>query len=226
MSRPKSDLDALKEDLRKVYDGDPWHGSSITTVLNGLDADAAMLRSIPRGHNIWELVLHMTGWTREVTSRLRGAAPKSPPEDWPTPPSPGSGTAWRAAQKDLANAQKELESVVDSLSEADLVRWIADQRESSPDAGVTVGTLIRGLLQHHTYHQGQIALLKRAADTFHPSRRRLESTSAPRPPLAPERSRPPPAPARLPLCAGPAGCGRSGVPGRPCSGRGARPPGT
>ena len=176
MSRPKSDLDALKEDLRKVYDGDPWHGSSITTVLNGLDADAAMLRSIPRGHNIWELVLHMTGWTREVTSRLRGAAPKSPPEDWPTPPSPGSGTAWRAAQKDLANAQKELESVVDSLSEADLVRWIADQRESSPDAGVTVGTLIRGLLQHHTYHQGQIALLKRAADTFHPSRRRLEST--------------------------------------------------
>ncbi|HEX9128162.1 MAG TPA: hypothetical protein VF850_03280 [Gemmatimonadaceae bacterium] len=36
MGRPKSDFDALREDLRKVYDGDPWHGSSITDVLKGV----------------------------------------------------------------------------------------------------------------------------------------------------------------------------------------------
>ncbi|MGZ8779600.1 MAG: hypothetical protein ACXW31_06735 [Thermoanaerobaculia bacterium] len=48
MSRPKSDFEALREDLRKVYDGDPWHGSSITDVLKGVDADAAALRNIPR----------------------------------------------------------------------------------------------------------------------------------------------------------------------------------
>ena len=27
MSRPRSDLEALREDLRKVYDGDPWRSS-------------------------------------------------------------------------------------------------------------------------------------------------------------------------------------------------------
>jgi hypothetical protein len=68
MSRPRSDLEALCEDLRRVYDGAPWHGSSITEVLKGVDADVAARRSIPRAHTIWEIVLHMTAWTREVAS--------------------------------------------------------------------------------------------------------------------------------------------------------------
>lgn len=172
MSRPKSDFEALREDLHKVYDGDPWHGSSITTVLKGIDADAAALRNIPRGHTIWEIVLHMTAWTQEVASRVRGSAPKSPPEDWPTPNVGGGKAAWRSAQGDLAAAHEELEAVVDSLEPDDLLRWIGDQRDPSLGAGVTVGTLIRGLLQHHAYHEGQIALLKRAVDTFHPGRRK------------------------------------------------------
>lgn len=165
MNRPKSDFDALREDLRKVYDGEPWHGSSITDVLKGIEADNAGLKSIPNGHTIWEIVLHMAGWTREVTSRVRGAAPKSPPKDWPTPRTSGGDAAWRTALEDLAAAQRELESAVDSLKADDLIRWIGDQRNPALGAGVTVGTLIRGLIQHHTYHEGQISLLKRAAET-------------------------------------------------------------
>jgi uncharacterized damage-inducible protein DinB len=161
MSRPRSDLEALREDLRKVYDGDPWHGSSITDVLKGIDADVAARRSIPDAHTIWELVLHMTGWTREVASRVRGAQPKSPPEDWPVPRFGAGAAGWQAARDDLAAAQREIEAAVDQLTAADLVRWI----ENPDGTGYTVGTVIRGLLQHHTYHEGQIALLKRAADT-------------------------------------------------------------
>jgi uncharacterized damage-inducible protein DinB len=164
MTRPKSDFEALRQDLRDVYNGNPWHGSSITTVLEGVGAETAALRTIPSGHTIWEIVLHMTGWTREVTSRVRGAAPKSPKEDWPTPSSRGGESAWRSALEDLGAAQKELEASVDSLGEDDLIRWIGDTRDPALGTGVTVGTLIRGLLQHHTYHEGQIAILKRAAE--------------------------------------------------------------
>ena len=164
MNRPKSDFDALREDLRNVYDGDPWHGSSIKTVLTGIDADTAALRSIPNGHTIWELVLHMGSWTREVASRVRGTPPKNP-EDWPVPKSSGGESAWRAAQDDLAAAQKDVERAVDSLKPEDLLRWIGDQRDHALGTGQTMGTLIRGLLQHHAYHEGQIALLKRAAET-------------------------------------------------------------
>ena len=122
MSRPKSDFDALREDLRKVYDGDPWHGSSIMAVLAGVDAQTA---------------------ASQEEEKRRGARP------------------W----EDLAAAQKELESTVESLDAKDLFRWIEDQRGPSFGDSVTVGTLIRGLLQHHTYHQGQIAILKRAAES-------------------------------------------------------------
>jgi uncharacterized damage-inducible protein DinB len=165
MSRPKTDFEALREDLRRVYDGEPWHGSSIRDVLKGVDADTAALRSIPNAHNIWELVLHMTGWTREVASRVRGADAKSPPEDWPTPRPGGGEAAWRSAQDELADAHKDLEKAVDSLKPEDLLRWIGDQRDPALGAGLTVGTVVRGLLQHDAYHEGQIALLRRAAET-------------------------------------------------------------
>jgi uncharacterized damage-inducible protein DinB len=172
MSRPESDFDALRQDLRNVYNGDPWHGLSITAVLKGVDAKTASVRSIPRGHTIWELVLHMTVWTREVALRVRGSAPKSPAQDWPSPESTGGEAAWHRAQDDLAAAQKDLESAVDDLNPVDLIRWIGDQRDPGSVTGVTVGTLIRGLLQHHAYHEGQISLLKKAVDTFRPDRRK------------------------------------------------------
>jgi uncharacterized damage-inducible protein DinB len=172
MSRPETDFDALQQDLRNVYNGDPWHGSSITDVLKGIDAKTAYVRGIPRAHTIWELVLHMTVWTREVASRVRGSAPKSPAQDWPSPESGGGEAAWGRAQNDLGAAQKDLESAVDDINPVDLIRWIGDKRDPSADTGVTVGTLIRGALQHHAYHQGQIALLKKGVDTFRPDRRK------------------------------------------------------
>src|SRR5215210_3096044 len=171
MSRPRTDFDALRLDLRQVYQGDPWHGSSITAVLDGIDADAASSRPIPDAHNIWELVLHMAVWTREVASRVRGADAKNPPEDWPVPASGGGEKAWTLAKADLAAAQRELEQAVDALQPDDLVRWVGDQRDPALGTGTSVGTVIRGLLQHHTYHQGQIALLKRASKST-PQRRR------------------------------------------------------
>ena len=164
-TRPSSDLEALRHDLRQVYDGNPWHGSSINSVLTGVDAETAAVRSIPRAHTIWEIVLHMAGWTREVSSRLRGNPPQSPSEDWPRQRAEDGERGWRAALEELARAQKEIEQLVDELEPGDLVRWIGDQRDPSLGSGVTVGTLIRGLLEHHTYHEGQIAILKRAAES-------------------------------------------------------------
>src|SRR5690349_3923664 len=97
MQRPDSDFDALRDDLRQVYDGDPWHGSPITAVLKGVDAQTAARRSISHAHTIWEIVLHMTGWTREVSSRVRGRDATNPSEDWPRQPDKTTECAWRAA---------------------------------------------------------------------------------------------------------------------------------
>lgn len=164
MNRPATDLEAMRQDLHNVYDGDPWHGSSITTVLDGIDADTAALRSVPRAHTIWELVLHMASWTREVSSRVGGADAKDP-VDWPEPGFGGGAASWEAAKRELAAAHAELEERVARLKPDELLRWVGDQRDPKLGTGLTVGTVIRGLLQHHTYHQGQIAILRRAGET-------------------------------------------------------------
>ena len=163
MPKPESDFDALRDDLEQVYEGDPWHSSSITVVLNGIDAETAARRTVPNVHTIWELVLHMTGWTREVASRVRGADAKDTEEDWPEQPKKPTAAAWRAAQDDLRAAHQELIRAVAALKPSDLVRMVGDQRNAPWGTGKTVGSHIRGILQHHTYHQGQIALLKKAA---------------------------------------------------------------
>lgn len=161
--RPESDLEALRHDLHQIYDGDPWHGSSIKIVLEGIDADTAAHRSLPHAHTIWELVLHITSWTREVASRVGGADAKDP-VDWPKPNFAGAGAAWEAAKRDLAAAHADLEAKVALLEPDDLLRWVGDQRDPRLGTGLPVGTVIRGLLQHDAYHQGQIAILRRAAE--------------------------------------------------------------
>jgi len=164
MLRPESDFEALRDDLKQVYDGDPWHGSPITAVLGGVDAETAARRSVPHGHTIWELVLHMTGWTREVASRVRGNDAGNPPEDWPSQPTKFSEADWRAAQDDLRDAHEDLLHAVGALKPADLIRMVGDVRDPAGGTGKTVGSHLRGLLQHHTYHEGQIALLKKATE--------------------------------------------------------------
>ncbi len=164
MQRPESDFDALRDDLEQVYDGDPWHGSPITVVLKGVSARSAARRTISRSHTIWELVLHMTAWTREVASRVRGNNAGTPTEDWPSQPEKFTEADWRAAQDDLRGAHLELIRAVEALKPGDLVRMVGDKRDAASGTGKTVGSHIRGLLQHHTYHLGQISLLKKAAD--------------------------------------------------------------
>jgi hypothetical protein len=84
--------------------------------------------------------------------------------DWPEPRFGGGAGAWEAAKRDLAAAHAELEQAVAKLEPDDLLRLVGDQRDPKLGTGLPVGTVIRGLLQHDTYHQGQIAILRRAAE--------------------------------------------------------------
>ena len=81
---PQTEIDRILDELGREYDGDPWHGSPLLRILEGVTAADASARPIPGGHSIWELVLHMTGWKNEVRRRLSGA-PAADPEggDWP-----------------------------------------------------------------------------------------------------------------------------------------------
>ena len=51
---------------------------------------------------------------------------------------------------------------VTRLTDADLERMIGDERDRALGSGISRYVMLHGLVQHHVYHAGQIALLRKA----------------------------------------------------------------
>jgi uncharacterized damage-inducible protein DinB len=155
--------EALIAELRRVHDGEPWHGPSRDAVLEGITPEEAVWRPASGAHSIWEIVLHMRNWTREVARRAQGGAPGDPIDgDWPevTSQSPG---AWADALASLDAAHALLLEVVRLMPEVRL-EALGGVRADDPGAtAITHGAMFLSLAQHDVYHTGQIAVLKRLA---------------------------------------------------------------
>ena len=159
---PESEITRLLDQLQREHSGDPWHGSPMTTILEGIDARRAARKPIAGGHSIWELVVHVTGWKREVARRVGGAPAGEPAAgDWPAIGAP-TEARWRAAVDDLGAAHRELISAAGALPEARLFEPTNDPRDRPLGTGVSYYVLLHGAVQHDVYHAGQIALLKKA----------------------------------------------------------------
>ena len=156
-----AERDRLLDELRRAWDGDPWHGDPLRRVLQGITAQQAAQRPIPQAHSIWELVLHLASWTREVTRRLRDGVAREPEDgDWPVP---GSGEgAWSATVDALGHAHDELVDAVAAFAPAELDHVVGDERDRPLGAGVTYAVMLHGISQHYAYHAGQIALLRKS----------------------------------------------------------------
>jgi uncharacterized damage-inducible protein DinB len=116
----------------------------------------AAAKPIPGAHSIWEILLHITAWTEVVRRRLQGdRAQLSSEENWPTIEET-SEAAWNTALDRLEQAHQHLLHDLEQLSPTRLDEPIGQGRSS-------VYVTLHGLVQHHLYHAGQIALLQRAA---------------------------------------------------------------
>ena len=157
------ETDRIAEQLRRAYNGDAWHGPSVRGALEDVDVRIATARYVPAGHTICEIVLHMTAWTREVTRRLHTGVARDPEEgDWPVR-AVTSDTEWAAVLEALDAANAELVEAIAGLDDARLHDRIGDVRDRALGSGVSCYVTLHGLIQHHAYHGGQIALLKRAS---------------------------------------------------------------
>lgn len=132
--------------LTRSVRGPAWHGPSLKTALAGVTARQAALRPIPEAHSIWEIAGHAAAWIRIVRLRIEGRGPKSVPKAINFPaPRRGTAEEWR---KVLAGVRRE------SARLARTIRALDDERLPYLAA--------HGIVQHTTYHAGQIMLLKKA----------------------------------------------------------------
>ena len=160
------EIDRISHLLGEAVDGKPWHGPSLGTVLNGIDATAAAARPLEGAHSIWEIVLHLTGWTREVANRLEGKGPEPPAlGDWPET-GPVDEARWDAARADLVSAHEELSTALAQFPPSRLSERVGRARDAPLGTGVSYREMILGALQHDAYHAGQISLLRKPSDAY------------------------------------------------------------
>lgn len=149
----------LVDELQKAYNGDAWHGGNTLSLLETANAEKVFTHPIPNAHSIAELVLHLTTWTEEVLDRINGETAKDPAKgDWPLPIEM-SVTGWTEILNEFKSANQKL---IESLGNLEPSKWlneVKDERNPALGSGVNNAQLINGIIQHHAYHSGQIALL-------------------------------------------------------------------
>ena len=143
-----TESEAKLKELKMIHEGDAWHGPALREVLAGVNVAQA-------GARIWELVLHITGWENVFMLRLEGHPASTPTQgDFP-PVEDGNEEAWQETVSRLEHSHTQLMSTVASLNDSELNENIAGK-------DYTKRFLLDGVIRHHVYHTGQIALLKKA----------------------------------------------------------------
>lgn len=152
MPNEPNECQRIADQLRRVYEGLAWQGPSLLSVLTPLTAERASARPIAGAHSIWEITLHLTAWLQVAQARLTATQPvdPTPAEDWPAPTG-----SWQEALAKLEAEQRRLE---DSISAFPVERLShpapASESQSYYD-------LLHGIVQHTSYHTGQILLLSK-----------------------------------------------------------------
>lgn len=155
-------IEKLIEEIKSSVFGNPWHGSSLKTILSDINENQSNMRVIKNAHTIKELVLHLIAWTDEVTSRLTGKEPDEPQiGDWPDPQN-FKNDNFDSLKDRLFIAANNLIEVLKSINEEKLDQIVGTEINPSFGTGVSFETMIIGLLQHNAYHSGQIGIMKKA----------------------------------------------------------------
>lgn len=144
---------SIKNRCIDIYEGTPWHGDSIVSVLNRVEQLKAYNERGKKGHSIYELLLHMINWRLFVISRLsnEGALEFFEHHNWRNQPD-ASDVEWQNAVHGFRKTQEQLLSYFNCLQDDVLDREVKERTYSFRE-------LLYGIMQHDIYHIGQIAYL-------------------------------------------------------------------
>ncbi|HYV82943.1 MAG TPA: DinB family protein [Pyrinomonadaceae bacterium] len=161
--RSVSEVDRIRDQFRRAFEGEAWHGPAVLALLDGVTAEQAAAHPISGAHSIWELTLHIAAWERACLRRLNNdPAQLSDAEDW-EPVNDTSEAAWEATKRGLIDNHRELLEAIASVDDARLNEPIMTHPEI-PFSSVYV--TLHGGVQHDLYHAGQIAMLKKALENL------------------------------------------------------------
>lgn len=145
----------LKKKFETVYEGSPWYGDSIKSLLKKISAKTALTKSNKNSHSIAELVSHMISWREFLLKRLQGDKEFDVDQEnsfqWSRIDS-NEKTAWKSLLKELDKNQRKILGKLEKLDDDFLTTPVSKRKYK-------MNYLIEGVIQHDLYHAGQILLL-------------------------------------------------------------------
>jgi len=149
-----SQIDRMLAHYDQVMQGSAWHGDPIWQILEGISPEAAAARPLADVHSIWEIVMHMTFWEGVVIERLHGRR-AGLIEEKNFPPLPAvTGENWTKTLDEFRASNEKFRQALRKLDPAKLEELSAAGKRTYYDE-------VHGIIEHHVYHAGQIALLKK-----------------------------------------------------------------
>ncbi len=149
-----TEVERMLDQYDRIIDGEAWHGDPVWKILDGITPDQAATRACPNAHTIWELVSHMTFWETVVYRRLNGLPVTLQEEfNFPAMPEPTIDN-WNSTLTEFRRSNADFRGAVLQLdpSRLDLL---------TPGSNKSAYVEAHGVIQHHLYHAGQIAILRR-----------------------------------------------------------------
>ncbi len=138
------EAERIADQLRRAMEGDAWHGPNLRELLANLSESQASARTVANGHSIWGLTLHLTSWARMARRRIEVREHIEMPEAENFPEPQGD---WETAREELFRETELLRRKIAELADEELSEFFY--------------VLLHGSVQHHLYHAGQIALLRK-----------------------------------------------------------------
>jgi uncharacterized damage-inducible protein DinB len=156
----------LSRELEKVLSGDPWYGNAVYPIIEQVSFEAAFEKTPGAAHTIAEIVLHMLAWTEEVLDRMNGKAASLPLSgDWPETGNPDE-QKWQNYVNDLKLVNVNLLGLIRDFPDEKWNEPMNEEKDRELGSGVTYEELVDGLIQHHIYHSGQVAILTRIIQIY------------------------------------------------------------
>ncbi|AFL81849.1 hypothetical protein Aeqsu_2389 [Aequorivita sublithincola DSM 14238] len=142
-------IQALFTDL---YHGHPWLDVTLQDTLSRITPELAAQHPIKDGNTIWEIVNHIIAWREDVLKRVQGEVLQNPTNNYIEKINDPSHEAWQQTLEALETSQKEWLYFLNTFNEADFIN-------EYPVNKLTYYQHIHGVIQHDSYHLGQIVLL-------------------------------------------------------------------
>lgn len=149
-----TEVERINDQIIQAYEGEPWLGFSVKDLLADVTPEQAARRPIADAHTIGELVGHISAWQEIARRRIEGEVVNEIADEVNFPLADGTEGSWQALLQALEESTHALSRCVAKLRDDQLPQIV-------PGKNYSVYFLLHGVVQHTTYHAGQIMMLKK-----------------------------------------------------------------